>query len=114
MQTSNINSRSRGSQDPQKVSKLLAKSTLGQLIERAFYLLSLQEALYLCLPEGITSSHCRVANLNGNTLVVEAEQAHVSTRLRYQQFEILEKLNARLPGVNIQTLQVRVRPGAHT
>lgn len=105
MQTSNI----KHPQDPQKVSKLLSKSTLGQLVEKAYFLLSIQEALYHCLPEGLTNQQCRVANLNGKTLVIEAEQASFATRLRYQQHEILEKLNARLNGVDIQLLQVRVR-----
>ncbi len=106
MQTSNI----KRFKDPEKVSKLLSKSTLGQLVEKAYFLLSIQETLYLCLPEGIRAEHCRVANLNGKTLVIEAEQAHFATRLRYQQHEILEKLNAGLDGVDIQTIQVKVRP----
>jgi hypothetical protein len=103
MQTSNI-------KDPQKVSKLLSKSGLGELVEKAYFLLSIQEALYQCLPEVIGSEDCRVANLNGKTLVIEAGQAHFATLLRYQQHEILEKLNARLNGVVIEALQIRVRP----
>lgn len=96
--------------DPQKVSKLLSKSALGTLVEKAYFLMSLQEALHFCLPEGIRKGDCRVLNWHDNILVIDTPQAHFATRLRYQQEEILEKLNARLGNIEVRALQVKVRP----
>lgn len=107
MQTSNHN---KTIKDPQKVSNLLAKSTLRQLIEKAEWMIKLQQIFAEVLDQPELARHCSIMNINDKTLVIMVDQAAWATRLRYQQEHILRALQFRLPNLDLKSLQVKVRP----
>ncbi|HYF97579.1 MAG TPA: DUF721 domain-containing protein [Coxiellaceae bacterium] len=102
------NSSGETSKDPQLVQHCLKQGTLKRLVEKAHFLMALDQALQEVLsPE--YQAHCQVMNLEGTNLIVGVNNAIWATRLRYEGRDILAKLKTKLKGLEgVTSLQVRV------
>lgn len=96
--------------DPKKIKRLLNESALSQLVDKARYLLEIQECLYSCLADSEMAPHCRVMNIDDQTLAIEVSNSAVATRLRYEQQALMDRINEALPQRKIRLLRIKVRP----
>lgn len=70
---------------PQNVDTLLTQfDSLQTIQQKALALAKLNQAVSALLPKPL-QTHCRVANLRQNTLILEVESANWLNRLRYEQ-----------------------------
>ena len=84
---------------------------LERLIQRARYLESVDKALQQLLGSSL-AGHCRVANINHDTLVLQTTSAAWGTRLRYLAPTLLQQLSRQLGWDRVKHAKVQVRPEA--
>ncbi len=84
---------------------------LERLVRRARYLESVDRALQQLLGSSL-AGHCRVANINGDTLVLQTASAAWGSRLRFLGPRILQQLSRQLGWDRVQRVKVQVRPEA--
>jgi hypothetical protein len=78
------------------------------MAQRAEQLEHLNHALQQSLPAQF-SAHCKLANLNGTTLVIHTDNASYSSLIRFQAPMLCRTLSQAL-ALDINTLEVKVRP----
>jgi hypothetical protein len=81
---------------------------LKDLLAHAKHLDMLNNELANCLG-GTVSPHCRLANVNGTTVVLHADSPVWSARLRYLLPQVLKCLNQHHPEANLTRVDVRVK-----
>ncbi|MBV9575485.1 MAG: DUF721 domain-containing protein [Gammaproteobacteria bacterium] len=59
------------------------------------------------------ASHCQVANLVNNKLVIITASAAIATQLRYQSADLLKRFKENPLLKSIQTIELKVRPTIH-
>jgi hypothetical protein len=96
-----------------KVASLLKKQSgaLQHSLEHSLRLKQLDYAIKALLPEEL-ASHCRIANLRKNRVVMQADSTAWATRLRYQTPEILKQLQEYNALQGIKSIQVTVAPAS--
>lgn len=85
---------------------------LDGLLSRVERLRQLTAALHTGLPKPL-ASHCRAANLDGETLVVGCDTAAWATKLRYALPQLLQYIQGQAGLPPISRIQVRVQPFEH-
>lgn len=97
---------------PRKLPELLAdqdNSALSGVIRRGRQLHGLGVLLGEILgPE--LATHCQLANIRGNTLVVAVSSTAWATRVRYQSPQLLQKIRCEERLRGIDTIHVRITP----
>jgi hypothetical protein len=83
-------------------------SALSKINQRTQLLDRLNHAFQQSLPAQF-SAHCKLANINGKTLVVHTDNASYSSLLRFQAPALCRTLSQEL-ALDITTLEVKVRP----
>ena len=84
---------------------------LGYLVRHARYLESVDQALQGLIGPTL-AGHCRVANVTGDSLVLQTASAAWGSRLRYLAPSILQQLSQQLGWSRIRHTKVQVRPEA--
>ena len=101
--------RPEGNRDPKLVQDCLGKGILKNLVEKAHFLMALDDALQKILPPEYRA-HCRVMNIEGTSLSISATNAAIATRLRYQGRDLLAQLKEAVPGlVAVTVLNVKMK-----
>lgn len=95
--------------EPQPIIEKLNTSILGDLVQKARLLLSIEKALNAQLPPDF-SDHCYVMNLKEQTLIIGVDNAAIATRIQFTSPSLITALNNTLPGKPICALRCRVRP----
>lgn len=83
-------------------------SALSKINQRTQLLERLNHAFQQSLPAQF-SAHCKLANINGKTLVVHTDNASYSSLLRFQAPALCRTLSQEL-ALDINMLEVKVRP----
>lgn len=99
---------------PMSVPQLLgatADASLQTVLQRVQELLRLEKAV-LELLEPPLKSHCRVANLRDETLVLFTDSPVWATRLRFQGPNVLARLRQTPIGARVRRLDVKVKLAA--
>ena len=96
---------------PKTVAGVLSddRLVLGPLIRRARHLERVNRTLRGLLDPGL-AEHCRVANVDRYTLVLQTDSSAWASRLRYLAPAILEKLAKKLGWKEVTHTKVLVRP----
>ena len=84
---------------------------LRKLTHRAHLLERLNHAFQQSLPAQF-SAHCKLANINGTTLIIHTDNASYSSLIRFQAPALCRTLSQEL-SLEISTIEVKVRP-SHT
>lgn len=94
-----------------KVASLINKQTgtLQRSLEHSLRLKQLDYGIKSLLPEGL-ASHCRIANVRKNVLIMQADSTSWATRLRYQSAEIVKQLTQYDALKGIKSIRVTVAP----
>ena len=95
--------------DPVKIDSLMKQGKISSLLQRVSQLQQLNAVLYDCINAPLRP-HCQVVNLDFTTVVIGTANSQVANTLYYQQTQLLTKLQAALPQLNIQQIRVRVSP----
>jgi hypothetical protein len=82
--------------------------TLQKITVHAQLLEQLNHAFQQSLPAQF-SAHCKLANINGTTLVIHTDNAAYSSLIRFQSPALCKKLSQDL-SLDINTIEVKVRP----
>ena len=80
-------------------------------MRRARYLETVDKALQQLLGASL-AGHCQVANINGDTLVLQTASAAWGARLRYLAPSLLEQLSRQLGWDRVKQTRILVRPEA--
>ena len=96
------------SNKPLRINKLLGKSELARLLDRARALKKLDAELHDLIPPPLRD-HCRILSIRDDTLVLAADSPVWAARLRFQAAQLVKQLTHRRT-VNLRTVRVRVRP----
>lgn len=95
--------------DPKPITSIVKNhSALSKINQRTQLLDRLNHAFQQSLPAQF-SAHCKLANINGKTLVVHTDNASYSSLLRFQAPALCRTLSQEL-ALDITTLEVKVRP----
>jgi len=96
---------------PERLSRLLAPEGdgLGSLVRRAGLLAHASRVLAAHLPSPL-GSHCRVANVEGSTVVVQADSAAWAVRLRFMAPTVCDALSPLFAGPTLRHVKVSVCP----
>ena len=96
-----------------KVASLLKKQSgaLQHSLEHSLRLKQLDYGIKALLPAEL-ASHCRIANLRKNRVVMQADSTVWATRLRYQTPEILKQLQQYRALQGIRSIEVTVVPAS--
>lgn len=95
-------------------SKIAAETvihSLGSLSDKANYLKHLNKALQVLLPKDLVT-HCQVANVRDNVLVLHLDSAEWATQLHYQTAELLNQLRQQKCYAALRSIQYKIRPVA--
>jgi len=95
--------------DPISINTLLQESSCASIIQKAQFLLKIEQVVLSFLPEDYTG-HCRIMNLREETLVIEVDNSARATQLRYRQEKLIEKMQTHTELRSISQIQVLVRP----
>ena len=93
--------------------KLFKHHLSSDLIERAHYYNQLTKVIRSLLPENIASG-CWVSALKDNQITILVDQSAKVSIIRYQQHEILKKLNTEYADtleVTLKKVRYKVTPG---
>lgn len=82
-------------------------STLGKVIQKAKWLLALDQVIQTLLPEQF-APYCRVMNVKQDILVLGISSAAVAMRVRMQSTEILQALQKVTNDYTIREIQYKV------
>lgn len=96
---------------PRSLHLFLSVGTTARLLEYAHQLQTLNAHLAACLDRE-TSAHVRVAHLGDGRLLLHADSAAWSTRLRYLVPQLLRCLRQNTLLADLQHVDVRVAPSA--
>lgn len=105
MQTSNSNEKK---EELQPVLSAIAGSSLQKLVQKARILLALDRFVQNWLPEDFRK-HCRVMNLDNQTLVIGANHAALATRIQFMSSDLLKLLRKDMSLPVILAIKCRVR-----
>jgi hypothetical protein len=95
--------------DPKPITSIVKNhSALSKINQRTQLLDRLNHAFQQSLPAQF-SAHCKLANINGKTLVVHTDNASYSSLLRFQAPALCRTLSQEL-ALDITTLEVKVSP----
>ena len=95
--------------DPKPITSIVKNhSALSKINQRTQLLDRLNHAFQQSLPAQF-SAHCKLANINGKTLVVHTDNASYSSLLRFQAPALCRSLSQEL-SLDVTTLEVKVRP----
>ena len=97
---------------PTPITSLLSTtqaSGLRQLMQRCEQLRALQRQLHQCLDLNLMG-HCRLVNLQGQSLILAVPSPAWATRMRYQLPTLLSCLQAQQGMRHIKEIQIRVHP----
>lgn len=95
--------------EPKPITSIVKNhSALSKINKRTQLLERLNNAFQQSLPAQF-SAHCKLANINGKTLVVHTDNASYSSLLRFQAPALCRTLSQEL-ALDITTLEVKVRP----
>lgn len=86
---------------------------LAAMMNKALQLAQLDQVLGECLPL-LFQGHIHLNELQGGTLSLTCHSAAMATRFRMQQDQILRNLRQRLPGSDIQRIEIKIRPAPKT
>ena len=94
---------------PERLSRLLAPEGdgLGSLVRRAGLLAHASRVLAARLPSPL-GGHCRVASVEGSTVVVQADSAAWAVRLRFMAPTVRTALSGLFPGPTLRQVKVSV------
>lgn len=93
--------------DLDPVMEALAGSPLSKIIQKARYLLALNNYFQTIIPAPMASD-CQVMNVDQSILILGVTNAAVATRIRLISSELIEKLRAEKAFSSIQTIHCRV------
>ena len=95
--------------EPKPITSIVKNhSALSKINQRTQLLERLNHAFQQSLPAQF-SAHCKLANINGKTLVVHTDNASYSSLLRFQAPALCRTLSQEL-ALDINMLEVKVRP----
>ncbi len=101
------------SKSPEPLRKILDNNTrLAALTKRSRQLSQLNHILHNILPSRF-SEHCQLANLSDNKVIILCDQSSYASMLRFQSAHICKTLSQQT-GMNVQQLEVKVRPLSHS
>ena len=94
---------------PTQISNVYQKhAALYKMTQRAQLLEQLNHAFQQSLPAQF-SAHCKLANINGSTLIIHTDNASYSSLIRFQAPVLCRTLSQEL-SIDINTIEVKVRP----
>lgn len=93
----------------QPVMQVIAASPLQKLVQKARFLLALDDHLHKHLPKQF-SGLCSVMNVQHNTVIIQTTSAAVATRLRFLSDDLLSELQQTDTFKTIRQLDFKVRP----
>ena len=105
MQTPNSNEKQ---EELQPVLSAISGSSLQKLVQKARLLLELDRFVQSWLPDDFRP-HCRVMNLDYQTLVLGADNAALATRIQFMSSELLKLLKKEMNLPVILSIKCRVR-----
>ena len=95
--------------EPEAINNIFKNNTaLSKITKQAQLLNRLNHAFQQSLPAQF-SAHCKLANIKGKKLVIHTDNASYSSLLRFQSPLLCKTLSREL-GIDIKTLEVKVRP----
>ncbi len=95
---------------PKSLNEIInSNDELTRLYQHIEFLSSLDKTLQEFLPANL-KSHCTVANLSNQTLVLHSDAAVWATRLRYLTPEILNFMRTHCNQKSLKTIRIRVNP----
>ena len=77
--------------DPKTLDDILANSSLGAILKKAQIIAAFNAALTRHLPTQV-NSHCQAMNYDNSVLVIGVDNAAWLTRLRFEEAELINKL----------------------
>jgi hypothetical protein len=97
------------SKQPEQIHSVYKKNAaLNKLIQRAQLLEKLNHEFQRHLPAQF-SAHCRLANIDNDTIIVHVDNASFASLLRFQAPKLCQTLANEL-NLNIQSMRVKVKP----
>ncbi|OGT26087.1 MAG: hypothetical protein A3I77_00210 [Gammaproteobacteria bacterium RIFCSPLOWO2_02_FULL_42_14] len=94
--------------DPQPLSQILGRNSLGQLIQKAHQLRAIEKALKPILPTEFAKS-CYVLNIDQRKIILGVANAAIATHMQMITGEIIQILQKIPEFQQFQTIQCRVR-----
>tara|TARA_R110002111_G_scaffold8250_4_gene30774 strand:- start:258 stop:695 length:438 start_codon:yes stop_codon:yes gene_type:complete len=96
-------------QQPKHINNICQNhSALSKITQRTKLLDRLNHAFQQSLPAQF-SAHCRLANINGKSLIIHTDNASYSSLIRFQAPALCRSLSRELD-LEITTIEVKVRP----
>lgn len=95
--------------DPQPVNQVLRWGQLGQIIKHAQKNIAAEQLIKNLLPNHL-AKHCKVLNIHDDILILEIDNAGLAMNLRYNQTELLTKLQQSLHFKSLKKIEFKVRP----
>lgn len=96
-------------EDFQAVMDVIKGSPLQKIIQKARLIMALEDQLKNILPDNF-ANQCTVANIHANSVIIHVQSAAIATRLRFQEQEILQKINKIKQFSVVRGVQFKVRP----
>jgi len=94
---------------PERIASVCQQNAmLHKLSQRARFLAELNHILQQTLPTQF-SAHCRLANINDETLIIHTDNASYASLIRFQAPALCKTLSTEL-NVTISNVEVKVRP----
>jgi hypothetical protein len=93
--------------DLHPVMEELTHSSLGKIIQKAKWLLTIDRAMRTILPAGF-SAHVHVMNLNQRTLVLGVRSSAVATRIQFMASDLIAQLHTRTEFQIVREIQCKV------
>ncbi|UJF19615.1 DciA family protein [Vibrio sp. SS-MA-C1-2] len=93
---------------PKTTDKLMEKSGLANIQQRAVALAKLNKTMLKHLPPE-AQAYCHIANYRNNTLIIEVASSAWLTRLNYQRLDLISKLRySDLP--SLVSIELKINP----
>ncbi|OGT33319.1 MAG: hypothetical protein A3C44_03780 [Gammaproteobacteria bacterium RIFCSPHIGHO2_02_FULL_39_13] len=93
--------------DVRPVMDHLTQSSLGKIIQKAKWLLTLDRVFKTILPETFLP-YCHVMNVDQSILIVGVTNAAIATRIRFMSGDFIRELQKQKEFAHIQTIHCRV------
>lgn len=85
----------------------LAHSSLGKIIQKARWLMTMNRALQNILPTAF-APYCHVMNVDQSILILGVSNAAIATRIKFISADLIRELHKQTEFVRIQTIHCKV------